>query len=464
MAKINFSDAKIRTAKAKDKEWRLVDQDGLICRIFSSGRKSFCWRYQDAFNQKKLSRVEYGDYPDRSVADAKAIHQGVKSARNNGKDVKNPEILSSIIQSVTGMESPIPIHSGKILFCELVDRFFREHIEKNNIGPRPYNRIKNHLLPVFKDYPAEGIPDQTIKDFIAKKRLAGMKERTLSDAIRFTCSMYEWAEKYYIVDGCPFQKFKSKRPNKFRKQYYSTTELRTLLLNEDQLSISKDNLLIQKGLILTGCRRTELIHAEISEFDFGTGFWTIPPERVKNQNMLPEDQDKTPFILPMSTQFSETIREAISYCGNTTHIFGSKKKVFLNGAWETAPTGILSDRNYNNYIGSYRKHYGVHNRTNHDLRRTLETHLTNLGVNPSITTAMTGHSREGMSQIYNQAQQIHVLRTCFQLWADFLDLLCESDPVYARNFDNQIPSKELKAIYESFNFNHRLTSSMGIFE
>lgn len=224
-----------------------------------------------------------------------------------------------IRESVTGIEPPTPTHSDKILFSKLVVRFFQEHIERNNIGPRPYNRIKNHLLPVFKDYPAEGIPDQTIKDFIAEKRLGGMKERTLSDAIQFTCSMYEWAEKYYIVDGCPFQKFKPKRPNKFRKQYYSTTELRTLLLNGDQLSISKDNLLIQKGLILTECRRTELIHAEIPEFDFGTGFWTIPPERVKNQNMLAEDEDKTPFILPMSKQFSEAMQEAISYCGNTTH-------------------------------------------------------------------------------------------------------------------------------------------------
>ena len=57
---------------------------------------------------------------------------------------------------------------------------------------------------------------------------------------------------------------------------------------------------------------------------------------------------------------------------------------------------------------------------------------------------MTGHSRKGMSKTYNQAKQIHVMRTAFQMWADFIDFICDREETYAIYFEEQRPSRELK--------------------
>ena len=157
----------------------------------------------------------------------------------------------------------------------------------------------------------------------------------------------------------------------------------------------------------------------------------------------------------------ETIQHAVKVHGNETHVFGAKPLVFTKGlGWHRPKSGAASSRNYHNYISPYREHYGVGHKNNHDFRRTIETVLGNLNVSKDITTAMTGHSRSGMSAIYNQAKQIHILRCAFQLYADFLDFMFENGAEYQEAFESQLPGRHLKKIYQTFNFSEYLVSSM----
>jgi hypothetical protein len=63
MTKKHLSDMAIRNKKPESKESTMVDLSGLVCRIFPSGRKTFCWRFTDQHRNKQQSRIEYGDYP-----------------------------------------------------------------------------------------------------------------------------------------------------------------------------------------------------------------------------------------------------------------------------------------------------------------------------------------------------------------------------------------------------------------
>ncbi len=465
MPKIKLFDTTIRTAKPREKEYSLTDVDGLICRIFPSGRKSFCWRYIDKFNDGKQSRIEYGDYPHRSLADAKRIHLEVKTARKNGINIKSPEHFSNIIQKITGeiIQHPKLSTNNESSFSKLVSTYFIEYVDKEGVSPRPYNRIKNYVLPVLKNYPADEIPNNVIEDMIVFMRKT-KSEQTVNDTVRFTATMYRWGKKNFLVKSNPFADLGLKRIKNVRKTYYSMFELKTLLLNKDNYKIGNDYLLIQKALMYSGCRRSEVIKAEVKEFNFDTGIWTIPASRLKNQDNRKKAEFLEDFKIPMPSQLQQVIQEAISQYGNKTHVFGSKKTVFLDGKWVKNPQGASSVRNYDNYITAYRNHYGVMNKINHDLRRTLETHLTNLGVAEYITTAMTGHSREGMSRVYNQAKQIHVMRGAFQMWGDFIEYICSVPDIHAMKFDEQVPSEELKKIYRQFNFNNYLMDALEIFE
>lgn len=458
--RVNLTDAKLRKVSAEDKEIALTDLSGLVCRILPSGRKIFCWRFRDKIRAGKYARITYGDYPDLTLADARNIHRAAVSARKNGKDIRSPAVTKEIIHSV------VSVGDGQIFDREAcgttfsaLRKEFIQHLKENSKDLRAYNRIKNHVEPTFGNYDADIIPSTDIEKFIQEKRSEGMKERTLADSIRFTCKMYEWGKKAFLCKTSPFENYRLKRESKKRKSFYNMQSLRTLLLNPEGHSLARDYYLIQKALILSGARRSEVIKAEIREVNFDSGNWSIPPERLKNQQQLDEDEQE-PFVIPMPKQLRIVLYEALEKYGNQTHIFGSKKAILVDGMYSKQATGPSCDRNYDNYITAYRKSYRIENKTNHDLRRTIETHLTNLGVSEDITTAMTGHTRQGMKRVYNQATQIHVLRTAFQMWGDFIDFICENDEAYAIAFDEQTPGDELREIYCKFNFHKRLSESL----
>ncbi len=465
MAKQTLTDPKLRKTKPPEKgEIILTDTSGLTCRIRYTGQRTFGWRYRDAFKDGKLSRVEYGDYPARSLADARDIHKAVKAARSNGEDVKQLDILNRIIATIISNHAEQQaVHEDGLRFESLVNQFFDDYIRTNDIDERSYNRIKNHVLPTFKHHNADKIPETEIKQWIKDKRSAGkgVSTKTLNDTLRFTNAMYTWAIDNHLCAQNPFLPFKPKRTDASRDVFYTAQEVRILLRNDEDYSISDDNLYIQKGLLLTGTRSSELIHAKVSEFNFNTGLWTIPASRLKNQKRI---TDKKDFQLPMSTQFSILIQEAIAKFGNSEYVFGSKQLVVIDGIRQKKPTGVLSDRNWRNYIRDYRSHYNIADRINHDWRRTLETHLSDLFVPDHITTAMTGHSRKGMKKVYNRAQQLIAFRIAFQLWADFIDFIRLSNPEYAIAFDDKVMGKELKEIYSQFNFNQKLIAAFEIFE
>ena len=63
-----ISDTKARTAKPKDKPYKLLDSEGLYLEVRPSGRKY--WRYR--FNIKKKEGIyTIGEYPSVSLAEAR---------------------------------------------------------------------------------------------------------------------------------------------------------------------------------------------------------------------------------------------------------------------------------------------------------------------------------------------------------------------------------------------------------
>ena len=372
---------------------------------------------------------------------------------------RTADLQEDIYRKVLG-ENNVPSSVITLTFSDLVNKYFTEYIEKEEINPSSYNRIKRLVLPHIARCNAEHIPDKDMKSLLLHlQEDPECTERTMYDAIRFTSGMYEYARKKFWLSQNPFKQINIKRERNKRKTYYSLRELKKLLTNPDNLEIAEDIFAIQKAIILSGARLNEVVQCHLTELDFDANIWTIPAARLKNQKQK-KPEDRKDLMLPISFQLASLYRETLEKYGNKTHVFGSKKAVFSKQRWGLAETGSSSSRNYSNYIAIYREHYGIGHKTNHDFRRTIETTLCNLGVPNHITTSMTGHSRKGMDAIYNQAEQIHVLRTAFQMYADFIDFICEKPDTFAFAFDTQKPCKELKEIFETFNFNTYMRSTM----
>lgn len=459
-----LSDTSIRKAKAKDKEYTMSDGgSGLTIRVFRTGRKSFGWRYVDKHRNGKMSRIEYGDYPSRTLADARQIHISAKSARKNGKDLKDPDVLNSIIFNISKEKQISKPKLNSYTVSDLVSDYWEHHVDKNIKDKKPYkSRIKKHFLSKFSESSAGDIEIKRIREHLITIQ-DNHSHKTMCDVARFNKSMWAWGIKNFKVDSNPFENISTKAPSKSRTQYYSIEDLWYLLVNPQSVVFPKDHYSIMKALILSGNRINELLKSQISEFDFDHNIWTIPPENLKsNKQTMLNDGTAKPFYLPMSRQFSELLRDCIGKYSNKTHVFATRKKVFIDGLWQVPDTGHLDERTWRNSINEYRSIYSITGKNNHDFRRTLETHLGDLGTPDEITSSMTAHQRKGMSKVYNHSKQIHSLRTGYQLWADFLDYISQKPVSISKKFDLQVPGPELKKIYQKFHYQVYLMETLSM--
>ncbi len=458
-----LSDTTIRKAKAIDKEFTLSDgRTGLTLRVFPSGRKSFCWRYVDKHRNNKMSRIEYGDYPSRSLADARQIHITAKSARKNGKDLKDQQILLSVIISVTKEKNHNNKHTSDYTVSNLVDDYWEEHVIPNIKDKKPYKtRIKKHMLSLLENHHADNIPALTIQELLERiKNEHSFK--TMCDVVTFNKAMWNWGIRNFKLKTNPFDSITTRCTSNVRTQYYSVEELWTLLNNPESIVFPKDHYSIMRALILCGNRLNELMKSRINEFDFENNIWTIPAENLKSnkQTMLNKGIAK-PFHIPMSRQFSQLMSDCIDKYSNTTHVFATRKKVYINGLWQVPDSGHLDERTWRNSVNEYRDIYKIQDRNNHDFRRTLETHLGDLGTPDDVTTIMTAHRRKGISRVYNHSKQLHTLRTGYQLWADFLDYISQKPVSVSKKFDMQVPGPELKKIFQKFHYQVYLIETLS---
>ena len=56
---------------------------------------------------------------------------------------------------------------------EVYDKFIEDYVEPNNIEPRPYRRIKNHILPKLGEEVVDAIPEAIMKNFMKGFQDAG---------------------------------------------------------------------------------------------------------------------------------------------------------------------------------------------------------------------------------------------------------------------------------------------------
>jgi integrase len=160
---------------------------------------------------------------------------------------------------------------------------------------------------------------------------------------------------------------------------------------------------IVRLLILTGQRREEVGAMHWDEINLARAVWTIPRERTKNS---------LPHNVPLSDAALAILRSAPQRDGRAL-IFGdgaggfqgwSKAKVALDNRVAQAEVKVRPWRL-------------------HDLRRTVATHLNDLGTLPHVVEAVLYHSsghKAGVAGVYNRANYQQEKRGALHRWADHL--------------------------------------------
>jgi integrase len=167
---------------------------------------------------------------------------------------------------------------------------------------------------------------------------------------------------------------------------------------------------IIKLLMLTGCRRREIGELKWSEIDFERGAVTIAGARTKNYRAL---------TLTLPPAAIDLLR-SVSRRDGIGNVFGSGRNGF--SAWSFS-TNALNSRIVTTGGKPPLPHW-----TLHDVRRSVATHMAEIGIQPHIIEAVLNHAsghKGGVAGIYNRARYDRDIAAALQLWAEHLTAAVE---------------------------------------
>jgi integrase len=197
--------------------------------------------------------------------------------------------------------------------------------------------------------------------------------------------------------------------------YYFPSAPRARHLNHEELgwllqALASEKRLYQRAvllLLLTGCRKEEVLGAEASEV--AGGVWSIPPERTKNSQL-----HRIP-LGPWGRSLTATNRVWL--------IPSSRKQGPMMAGWYKVLSRI--HRRMEEIAGREIAHF-----TYHDLRRTMRSNTKRLKIDFETAEAMLNHKKKDLEEIYDGYDLFDEKRDGFARWETFLISLAVSANVF----------------------------------
>jgi integrase len=190
-----------------------------------------------------------------------------------------------------------------------------------------------------------------------------------------------------------------------RKRVLRPEEVKRFLDAVEALPTSQANRIAFRLILLTLCRKGELVKARWNDVDLDRGEWEIPAAHAKNRQehvVYLSDQGKklfaqlralagnSPWVLPGRDPKEHiglvTLNQAIFVAKNST-----KTLAWLGDIWI------------------------------HDLRRTASTHLHEMGWPSDVIEKALAHTIGGVRGVYNRAEYAEQRKEMLQQWANVVE-------------------------------------------
>jgi integrase len=354
------------------------DLPGFGLRLRAGGSRTFVFQYKLGTKQRRMALGKATALTPDKARDIAANHH---AAVRLGRDPAGEKADAKARTAET---------------FEAAARAFLERQERR-LRPRSLIEVQRHLLVNAKPLHAMqlGTVDRrAIATLLAQ--LDSARGPVSANRTRSTLSaFYSWAIREGIAESNPVTGT-NKRDEQARDRVLSPDELRTIW---NALAPEPDHhTAIVKLLMLTGQRRDEIAGLRWSEIDFETATITLPRERVKNNRQ---------HIVPLSTPALAILR-AQPYRAEREFVFG-----FGNGpfsGWSDCKEQVDARAALRPWVL-------------HDLRRSVATHMAEIGIQPHIIEAVLNHisgHKAGVAGIYNRSTYDREKRDALNLWAEHL--------------------------------------------
>jgi len=398
-----LTDIQPRTAKAKDKPYKLSDGGGLYLLVNSDGAKY--WRMDYRFTKLRRT-LAFGKYPLVSLAEARekrtAARKLIDDGIDPGQDKKEKTLIAGEKAAQTFEKLAREWHSNKL-------SSWHETTARDTL-----RRLELGIFPEIGKMPISSITHQHMIAALRKIETRGAHE--VAHRIKATCArVFSYANQQGIENRNPAADLKDVLKPVQAGHFAAITadELPTFLaaMNKNDARLFKPTRIVLRLMLLLFVRTSELIETPWSEIDLEAGEWVIPWQRMK-RGKLTVNPDKTNHHVCLSRQALELLRDLHTLTGGNTYVFPNQRdpsKPMSNGAILMA----LKRMGYKNKM------------TGHGFRAlAMSTIKEKLGYRHEVVDRQLAHAqKDKVASAYDRAQFLAERKKMMQEWADYLDAI-----------------------------------------
>ncbi len=404
-----LSDIKCRTAKPKQKPYKLADSAGLYLEVTPHGSKLWRLKYRYAGKEKRLA---LGAYPEISLAEAREGRDKARKLLAAGQD---PSFVKQEERRLR-----------EISMANTFEALAREWHERNqakwseNHAKTVMRRFEMDLFPVIGNIPLKDITTPRLASAINSITKRGAHEMARR-SLQYCQAVFSYAKVLGKVDTNPADIKSSDVLISQKTKHHAALSAQELpdflskLHRNDGRQFRQTQLAIQL-LMLTFVRPGELAEAKWKDLDFKKNLWTIPGEQMK----MGKDH-----IVPLSKQSLQILEELKNHSGNRDYVFPSQRN----------PRNPMS----NNTIRVALINMGYKEmQTAHGFRAVARTILREeLNYDSEFIEKQLSHkTRAPHGEAYDRTTFLPQRTEMMQSWADHLDKLAMQGKVVSPKFGN----------------------------
>lgn len=397
-----LTDLKVRSAKKREKAYKLADGGGLYLEVTPAGAK--LWRLKYRQLNGKENKLHFGAYPDVSLAAARERRDAARTLLGAGIDpgeARDAEAQKARAISENMFEKIAREWHGKMI------KSWQPQTAENIL-----HRFELDLFPVFG-----GVPIAEVKVADVLKAIRVVEGRgALEVAKRLTsdCSrVFKYAIRCELTERNPaallgevleprekghFAAIGADELPKFLKALYS-----------NEACMGMPVRIAMRLMLLVFVRTSELIETPWSEIDLEKGEWIIPWTRMKRGKRKIKP-DKTDHHVCLSVQALALLRELHRLTGGGMLLFPNMR----HPQRPMSNMALLKALERMGYKGDM---------TGHGFRAlAMSTLKERLGIRHEVVDRQLAHApKDKLESAYDRARYLDERKAMMQKWADYID-------------------------------------------
>lgn len=334
---------------------------GFIVEITPRGTRTYALKYKSKYGKQK--QLKLGNASAITCDQARKLAKKAYGEANAGKD---PAEERAVIRRM-------------LTIAELAERYLeyvRTYKRSHDIDER---YLRNHVVPKFGKKHLNELEQPDILNWLESKRKKdGYAQATVNRWQVILCHMYKMAKRWGLpgAEINPLEGVPQKACENQIERFLSKEETQRLLEAVDASPNTQLGAIVRL-LLLTGCRKRELLDARWSEIDMDRRVWRIPMERAKTS--------KTRHV-PLSDQAVEVLKSLRRWDGCEWVVPNPdtmKPYCSIHFAWNKA-----------------RKAAGLSDVRVHDCRHSFASWLVEAGYSLYVVSKALGHASSRTTERY----------------------------------------------------------------